>query len=310
MSENPLISIIVPVYKTEKYLNRCVESIINQTYKNLEIILIDDSSPDHCPKMCDDWAVRDERIKVLHIENKGVANARNQGLNIAAGDYIGFVDSDDYIEPEMYEYLIGELKTNPCDIAVCGYQINTEEKGMPGSHIVSAEDALKRIVMGDYKYGVLWNKLYTRQVVQKVAMPHLVCCEDLVYNYYAFRNAQKVVESDFRLYHYVNNASSTTNDSFGEGAFDAVRSKEIILTDGGLYKELIPYAVYGYVMSCFVVMSGVISNQKCLDRYDELRNGILKYKKEILFSKLYSGRVKMKTFVLWLSPKLYNRFIH
>lgn len=91
------VTVIIPVYKAEKYIERCIESITAQTYENLEIILIDDDSPDNCPKICDDWAKRDSRVKVLHIENKGAANARNQGLKIATGDYIGFVDSDEYI---------------------------------------------------------------------------------------------------------------------------------------------------------------------------------------------------------------------
>ena len=93
-----LISIIVPVYKVEKYIDRCVESIINQTYKNIEIILVDDGSPDNCPKICDEWAKKDKRIRVIHKENRGVSSARNVGIDVAKGKYIGFVDSDDYIE--------------------------------------------------------------------------------------------------------------------------------------------------------------------------------------------------------------------
>ena len=120
--EKTLISIIVPVYRTEKYLDRCVESIVNQTYKNLEIILVDDGSPDDCPKMCDEWAKKDKRIKVIHKENGGVSSARNIGIKSAKGKYIGFVDSDDYIEKEMYESLIDVLNKNKnldyiyCDI--------------------------------------------------------------------------------------------------------------------------------------------------------------------------------------------------
>ena len=106
MNSNPKISVIVPVYKVEKYLDKCVESIVNQTYKNLEIILVDDGSPDNCPAMCDEWAEKDERIRVIHKENGGLADARNAGMDIATGDYIGFVDSDDWIEPNMYEVLL------------------------------------------------------------------------------------------------------------------------------------------------------------------------------------------------------------
>lgn len=106
MNQPELISIIVPVYKVEKYLDKCVESIVEQTYKNLEIILVDDGSPDNCSAMCDEWAQKDSRIKVIHKENGGLSSARNAGLDACTGDYIGFVDSDDWIEPDMYEYLL------------------------------------------------------------------------------------------------------------------------------------------------------------------------------------------------------------
>lgn len=95
---DPLISVIVPVYKVEKYLDECVESIVNQTYRNLEIILVDDGSPDNCPQMCDDWAKRDARIRVIHKENGGLSSARNAGLDVCTGEYISFIDSDDWLE--------------------------------------------------------------------------------------------------------------------------------------------------------------------------------------------------------------------
>ena len=105
-----LISIIVPIYNVEKYIHKCIESIINQTYKNLEIILVDDGSPDNCGNICEEYAKNDSRIKVIHKENNGLSSARNAGLEICKGDYIGFVDSDDYIELNMYEVLINALK--------------------------------------------------------------------------------------------------------------------------------------------------------------------------------------------------------
>ena len=108
--ESPLISIIVPVYKVEQYLDYCVDSIVKQTYEKLEIILIDDGSPDNSPEICDRWSERDPRIKVIHKKNGGASEARNIGLDIAAGEYIGFVDSDDYIDKDMYRRMIEELQ--------------------------------------------------------------------------------------------------------------------------------------------------------------------------------------------------------
>ena len=115
-----LISVIVPVYKVENFLDRCVESIVGQTYENLEIILVDDGSPDNCPAMCDKWAEKDGRIKVIHKENGGVSSARNAALDIVSGDYICFVDSDDWIDPGMYEFLYKNSQKYDADISCCG----------------------------------------------------------------------------------------------------------------------------------------------------------------------------------------------
>ncbi len=116
--QNELITIVVPVYNVEKYLDRCIRSIQAQTYKNLEIILIDDGSEDQCGEICDQYAESDERITVIHKENGGLSSARNAGIDIAAGCYIGFVDSDDYIHPDMYGILYDSMKRNDADIAV------------------------------------------------------------------------------------------------------------------------------------------------------------------------------------------------
>ena len=121
------ISVIVPVYKAESYLDRCVESIVNQTYKNLEIILVDDGSPDNSPKMCDDWAKKDERIKVIHKKNGGVSSARNAGINEATGEFVQFVDSDDYIDLSFCEQLVTPFEGG-VDLVVSGFTITNDEK--------------------------------------------------------------------------------------------------------------------------------------------------------------------------------------
>ena len=116
---NPMISVIVPIYNVEKYLARCVDSIVNQTYKNLEIILVDDGSPDRCPQMCDDYADKDSRNKVIHKKNGGLSDARNAGMAVATGEYISFIDSDDWIETSMFELLLNNIFQYDCEIS-CG----------------------------------------------------------------------------------------------------------------------------------------------------------------------------------------------
>ena len=120
MNQTPLISVIVPIYHVEQYLNRCVESLVNQTYSNLEIILVDDGSPDNCPKMCDDWVQKDSRIKVIHKGNGGLSDARNAGMQIANGDVISFIDSDDWIDPKFFEVMLNVMQDDESDIVSCG----------------------------------------------------------------------------------------------------------------------------------------------------------------------------------------------
>ena len=307
--DNPLISVIVPVYKVEKYLDRCLESIVNQTYTNLEIILVDDGSPDNCPAMCDAWADKDSRIRVFHIENHGVANARNFALSKATGEYIGFVDSDDWTESDMFEYLYGIITEYNDDIAVCGFQINNGARDGQDVCRISLADALKNIALGDYKYGVLWNKLYKREIINGIEMPHFACSEDLVFNYYSFKNAKIIAESDLELYHYFQNENSTVHGKFGIGAFDAVYAKEIIIDGEKDNSEIRPYAVKGHINSLFVVLSGCIQNDMFPKERDELIKKIVGYKKEILKSNMYSKSDKAKTLLLSFSPSLYSKLI-
>ena len=123
----PKISVIIPVYKVEEYINRCIKSVVNQTYDNLEIILVDDGSPDNCPVICDKWAEKDSRIKVIHKNNGGLSDARNMGMKIASGELIGFIDSDDWISKEMYQLLYENMKENESDISACGVKMVWED---------------------------------------------------------------------------------------------------------------------------------------------------------------------------------------
>lgn len=172
MESLPLISIIVPVYNVETYLNECVQSIINQTYRNIEVILIDDGSTDNCPAICDAFAVQDTRVRVIHKENGGQSTARNVGLKVARGEFIGFVDSDDFIAPEMFETLINGFSGHQeIGVCACGISHITEggvlqpyiiENWHDGQIICSTELLLDLIL---YTKGFPWNKLYRRSAI-------------------------------------------------------------------------------------------------------------------------------------------------
>ncbi len=315
--ENDLISVIVPVYRVEKYIDKCVQSIVNQTYKNLEIIIVDDSSPDNCPAMCDAWAKKDSRVSTFHIENRGVANSRNFALSEATGDYIAFADGDDFLESDMLETLYCNMLVTGADIAVCGYFRQDEggaqlsdfcESDSPNLTAITADEALRQTALGDYKFGVLWNKLYKKSVLGGVQMPPLVCSEDLVFNYRALKNAKRVCVSSQKLYHYVLRNGSTTSAEFSIGAFDAVSAKQIVLA-GESGTDIESYAVIGLAKSCFAVLGGIVRSGNCLDKYDEIRNLLLSYKKQILKSPLCPARDKAKLCVLALSKSLYNKLV-
>ena len=201
------ISVIVPIYKVEKYIHRCIDSIINQTYKNLEIILVDDGSPDSCPRICDEYAKKDKRIKVIHKENGGLSDARNKGVDIATGDYIAFVDSDDYIHPNMYEVLIYELEKNNSDIALCKYKIVYEKSKIKteidGKFEVYSLNNLQAL---DSMYGkdgvdfiVAWNKLYKKDLFNKIRYPVGKIHEDEYTTYKLLFASKNVIYIEYEL---------------------------------------------------------------------------------------------------------------
>ena len=164
-----LISVIVPVYNVEKYLEKCVSSIVNQTYKNLEIMLVDDGSTDSSGKMCDEFAKKDDRIKVIHKPNGGLSDARNSALKIAKGDYIGFVDSDDYIADDMFETLCDLMEDNNSDISIVSfYEIyNNKLIGVRDSkelENMTKLEAMKELLIDSKIQSYAWNKLFKREL--------------------------------------------------------------------------------------------------------------------------------------------------
>lgn len=172
------ISVIVPVYKVEPYLSRCLDSIINQTYRNLEIILVDDGSPDHCGEICDEYARQDSRIRVIHKSNGGLSDARNHGIDVATGDYIAFVDSDDYVTTDMYEKMLARLEFDNSDMVVCNYY-RFDEGSVPPEYgyinlpdrVLSKDEAFDFYLQIGGDYVSAWNKLYKRGIFADLRYP-------------------------------------------------------------------------------------------------------------------------------------------
>lgn len=181
-----LISVIVPIYNVEQYLDRCMESIVHQTYRNLEIILVDDGSQDRCPQMCDEWAEKESRIRVIHKKNSGPGNARNSGMEIMAGDYVMFVDSDDYLSQDAVQVLYERLIADGSDFVVGKHTDVCDDLPDNGSFcdwmedaVMSKEDVLCRFAEAHYFPVGPVVKLYKRSLLEQITFPDLACGEDM-----------------------------------------------------------------------------------------------------------------------------------
>lgn len=213
------ISVIVPIYKVEKYLNRCVDSIINQTYQNLEIILVDDGSPDNSGLISDEYASIDHRVKVIHQSNGGLSDARNAGIDIATGDYIGFVDSDDFIHPDMFRDLYDRIQKHDADIAQCSYRAVTEDTfidpGADNEKVINNLEALELIYTRyNVDYVVAWDKLYRKHLFDSIRFPKAKIHEDEFTTYKLFYLSGKIVVFDKKYYYYYQSPDSIIRSGF------------------------------------------------------------------------------------------------
>ena len=216
---NPLVSVIVPVYKVESYLKDCIESIINQKYSNLEIILVDDGSPDNSGRICDAYALKDKRIKVIHKTNGGLSSARNAGIDIAEGEYLGFVDSDDTIEPFMYEKLINAIEKGKTKLAVCAVNYVFEngkrltKSNLGSDTIFSFYDAM--IEMNSHRIFDMgaWSKLYHKDLFSDLRFPVGKLSEDYYIMYKIFDRAQEISYVSTPCYNYLQRQNSITRNT-------------------------------------------------------------------------------------------------
>ncbi len=232
INEKPLISVIVPVFKVEPYLDRCVQSIVDQTYQNLEIILVDDGSPDNCPAMCDNWAEKDSRIKVIHKENGGLSDARNAGMVVAIGEYIAFVDSDDWIAPEMLERLLYAMDRDQSDIAACSVKMVWED-GKPDelltvqmNCILDRMEAQYALLEESYLKQPVWYKLYRRETIENIPFEVGKYHEDVFWSYQAVGAAEKVSIIDYVGYYYTQRSGSIMGEGYSLRRLDAIEAYE------------------------------------------------------------------------------------
>ena len=293
-----LISVIVPVYNVEKYINKCIDSIINQTYKNLEIILVDDGTLDNCGKICDEYEKKDNRIKVIHKENGGLSDARNAGIEISKGSYITLVDADDYILEDYVEFLYNILKENKAEMSVCkhmviydnGGEINT---GSGKEYVLSPKEALKMMLYGDDFDVSAWGKLYSRQLFENVKYPKGRVFEDAATTYKLIDLCNTIAFKSEAKYIYFVRENSITTKSFNPKKMDLITSTgEMTKYVMEKYPDLENAANRRLMYSHLSTLTQlVMSNKKELPDYKKYENEIVAYIKENRAKVLKDGNI-------------------
>lgn len=299
---NPSISIIVPVYKVEKYLERCLDSIISQTFTDWECILIDDGSPDNSGKICDEYAKKDERFIVIHQENAGVSAARNVGLDVAKGDYISFVDSDDWVESIFLEVQYNDIVSRDYDVCICGFV----GKGKVINRELSVIEAKKNLFLPNGFLGFSFLKIIKKQVIEGIRFNTTITyCEDTDFFYRVFEACNKILWTNKALYHYVDNPNSITRV---HGFTPQLLSKFYIIDK--LYEKeenksvkysILCYNIIAHYFAClFHIIHSVVESDVV---FLQSKNYCKRHYFYFFINYRYSWKIKIVLFVICFSKK-------
>ena len=301
------ITVIVPVYKVEKYLNKCVESIVTQTYSNIEIILVDDGSPDNCPKICDEWAEKDNRIKVIHKKNGGLSEARNVGIKKATGDYISFVDSDDIISVNMYKNMMNLMIKNNADIVTCEFArfMDGEKpkfKNESNFKIYNSQDSLKKLLTEKISNHVC-NKLFKKQLFCGIEFPTGRNYEDIMVMYKLILKIKKLITCNGLYYGYMSRENSITHCCSKKSIEDYIDSINTRYNDLIFDSKLYEYLTASKMREIYIChLKATIAMNKSLFFSDLLNREHIFLKKSlnIKTSIKYLGNDNLKTKILKL----------
>lgn len=284
---SPKISIIVPVYNVEKYLDRCMQSLVNQTLKDIEIILVDDGSPDNCPQMCDEYAQKDNRIKVIHKQNAGLGYARNSGLEIATGKYVAFVDSDDYVDTSMYEALYKRAETINVDVVYCGFNTEVSKNKWRESKEVNKDQLWEGNNVKEFMYNMIasgkgvrqerlyqmsvWHAIYKRDIIVKndILFPSErdVVSEDIPFQVDFLKKTNKILYLNNHFYYYCLNETSLSSTFKKEKFYGYNKLRECLLSkiNETEYRQRVNRLYIGYCRSyCFDLLSSNIVDKNKL----------------------------------------------
>ncbi|MDY4077588.1 MAG: glycosyltransferase family 2 protein [Clostridium sp.] len=313
---NELISIVVPVYNVEKYLKKCIDSIINQTYKNLEIILVNDGSTDNSGKICDEYVLKDNRIKVIHKKNEGLSSARNLGIDISNGEYIIFVDSDDWIKKDMIKKLYEIIQKDNSDISICNYFLSyNEEDQIQKEKIEFCQfnniEALKKLY--DENFNIIMTisccKLFKKNLFSDIKFPKGKIHEDEFTTYKLLYKSKKVSYTSEKMYYYRQREDSITHRKFDRQNLDAVEAFEErisffknIVKNKFLYCKSVESLYFFCMKSYFLYEKESNSDKKVLKFLRKKAKNILKGKSKLLWD--FKLRIIYSSFII--NPNLYK----
>lgn len=301
MSDNPLISVIVPVYKVESYLHRCVDSIKNQTYANLEILLVDDGSPDKCGLICDEYSKQDKRIRVIHKENGGLSDARNAALDVMQGEYVTCIDSDDFVSKYYVENLYIAIKEMNCDISASWFVNYYEGDKIPETSLVKKSEIKKLTRIEAYKKMLYqdgfeisaWGKLYRSSLFQGIRYPFGKLYEDIPTTYRLMEHTNKIAVISQRDYYYFQRKESIAQSDFSVKKMDGVNHMNNLrqfMTDN--YPELAKAAECRYFSTVCNILFLIKDKNENKKERKELWSEIKKYRKSVMLNS--EGRKKAR----------------
>ncbi len=312
----PAISVIVPVYKVEPYIHKCVDSILGQTFSDIQVILVDDGSPDTCGDICEEYAKKDERVQVVHKENGGLSDARNAGIPYAKGEYVIFLDSDDYVEKDMLEYLYTNIKKAGADMATCGiyevYKDRIEAQEEEEDFVCSGEEAFRCILRGHTIRGEIWNKLILKSCMEDLRFPKGRLYEDIYYTVDLMQRVKTVAVGTKPKYYYLHREDSITGRAYRPQLFDIIDGytknyRVVKKAFPALEKE----AQCLWIWSRFIVLDKMLMEDdfRTLEGYKELKRFIRRHLFVILRNPYFQKKRKISAFVLFLNVRLYRRLV-
>lgn len=314
--EYPLISIIVAAYNIASYISGCIDSLINQTYENIEIIIVNDGSNDDTGEIIDSYAKQDSRIKTIHKKNTGVSDTRNKGIEAASGEYIGFADGDDTVDKHMYEFLYHNLVKHNADISHCGYRIvrdNYEDVLIHGTGEVRIQNRNQGIIdllKGDSIEPSIWNKLYKRNILERVKFDsNIAMLEDLLFNINAFDNSHKSIFIDKPMYSYTQRIASACHTKINSKTInDPITVFQLICNKYENDATVLPYAkarlISGYI-NCYKGMITTDYEQK--EGYKRLIIQKLKESKSYLKNNtVFSIKLKLMALMIIYIPLIFE----